>query len=93
MANTLDRIKGITAQIAVLDAQIGQSLEEMSMLQHIDDDAQRDASVTDNYEDRAEAKMTRSDVARMSKQITNLEKDRTRLVTTRDKLIAKLASM
>jgi hypothetical protein len=93
MANTLDRIKGITAQIAVLDAQIGQSLEEMSMLEHIDDDAQRDASVTDNYEDRAEAKMTRSDVARMSKQITNLEKDRTRLVTTRDKLIAKLASM
>jgi hypothetical protein len=93
MANTLDRIKGITAQIAVLDSQIKQSSEEMSMLEHIDDDAQRDASVTDNYEDRAEAKMTRSDVARMSKQIANLEKDRSRLVTKRDKLIAKLASM
>ena len=93
MANTLDRIKGITAQITVLDAQIGQSLEEMSMLEHIDDDVQRDATVTDNYEDRAEAKMTRSDVARMSKQITNLERDRTRLVNKRAKLIAKLASM
>ncbi len=93
MVKTLDRINGITAQISVLDRQIKQSSEEMSMLEHIDDDAQRDASVTDNYEDRADAKMTRSDVRRMGKQITNLERDRTRLVTKRDKLIAKLTSM
>ncbi len=92
MASSLDRIRGINAQIAALDGQITQAEVEVSMLKHIDDDAQRDAVVSENYEDRSAAKMTRSDVLRFQKQIQNMERDRTKLVTKRDALIGKLAA-
>ena len=78
--------------IEALDAQISQTSDELIVLRHIDDDAQRDALVSDRYEDRADAKMTRSDVIRMEKQMQNMEQDRSRLVTKRDRLIARLAA-
>ncbi len=92
MASALDRIRSINAQISALQQQIGQVEVEVSMLRHIDDDAQRDAAVSDNYDDRAAAKMTQSDVARMVKHIRDLEHTRVKLVAKRDRLIRKLAA-
>jgi hypothetical protein len=59
-------------------------------LEHIDDDAQRDAAVSQTYDDRAAAKMTRSDVERISRHIDNTEHARAKLVTKRDRLLSKL---
>lgn len=88
--NLLDRIRSLNVQIAELDSHIAQSIVERSMLEHIDDDAQRDAAVSQMYDDRAAAKMTRSDVERMSSHIDDTERTRARLVTKRDKLVSKL---
>jgi hypothetical protein len=92
MARALERIGGLNTQIVTLEAQIAQSGIELSMLQHIDDDAQRDALVSEGYDDRAAARMTGSDVERMRKQIRNMERTRDRLVGKRDRLITKLAA-
>jgi hypothetical protein len=88
----LTRIRGLNAQISVLDQQIDQTTVEASMLAHIDDDAQRDAVVSERYEDRVAAKMTRSDVTRIETHLANLERDRSKLAHKRDKLIRKLAA-
>ena len=92
MASALDRIRGINAQISALELQIDQVEVEAEILRHIDDDAQRDAAVSENYDDRAAAKMTQSDVARMDKHVRELERTRAKLVAKRDRLIRKLAA-
>ena len=92
MGNALDRIRGINAQISALELQIDQVEVEAEILRHIDDDAQRDAAVSENYDDRAAAKMTQSDIARMDKHIHDLERTHAKLVAKRDKLIRKLAA-
>jgi hypothetical protein len=48
--------------------------------------------VSESYEDVAGAKMTRSDVTRMTKQIRGLERDHSNLVRKRERIIRKLAS-
>lgn len=88
----LDRIRGVNALISVLDQQINQTTVEVSMLAHIDDDAQRDAVVSEGYEDRVAAKTTRSDVIRIETHLASLKRDRSKLVRKRDKLIRKLAA-
>ena len=92
MGNALDRIRGINAQISALELQIDQVEVEAEILRHIDDDAQRDAAVSENYDDRAAAKMTQSDIARMDKHIHDLERTHAKLVKKRDRLIRKLAA-
>ncbi len=92
MASALDRIRGLNTQISVLQQQIGQVEVEVSMLRHIDDDAQRDAAVSENYDDRAAARMTQSDVARMEKHVRDMERTHAKLVKKRDRLIRKLAA-
>lgn len=92
MATALGRIRGINSQISVLERQISQVEIEVSMLRHIDDDAQRDAAVSENYDDRAAAKMTHADVIRMNKQMSAMERTRDRLVKKRDWLIRRLAA-
>jgi hypothetical protein len=62
------------------------------MLQHIDDDAERDAAVSGSYDDRAEAKRTGADVVRMDKQIARMERTRIKLVAKRERLMQKLAA-
>jgi hypothetical protein len=66
--------------------------EELIMLQHLDDDAQRDAATYDQPMDRADAKETSGDVDRMAQHIENLERDRKRLERKRDRLLRKLSS-
>jgi len=88
----LDRIWGLNAQIAAVEADIGQARAELDMLRHIADDALRDAAVTDNYEDRADAKMTHADVARCERRIDGLARERVKLVRKRDRMVDKLAA-
>jgi hypothetical protein len=91
MATVLDRILGLNAQLSTLDVHIEQVSQELSMLRRLDDDATRDATVSQRYEDRAAAKMTGSDVARMEKHLLSMEMDRVRMTAKRDRLIKKLA--
>jgi len=86
----LDRIRSLNERIDALHDDLIQLSREVEMLRHIDDDAQRDAAVSDSYEDQSAAKMTRSDVERMAKHVRSMEQTRSRLVTKRDRLIRKL---
>ena len=81
----------MNARIADLDDDIAQATAEVEMLQHIDDDAQRDALVTENAEDRQIARMTHRDVRRAQKFVDRLVRDRERLVRKRAKAIDKIA--
>jgi len=88
----LDKIRSLSSHIESLDGDLIQAREEIEILRHIDDDAQRDAAVSENYDDRAAAKVTHSDVVRMDKHIRDLERTHAKLVTKRDRLIRKLAA-
>lgn len=57
----LDRVRSLNERIDALHDDLIQLSQEVEMLRHIDDDAQRDAAVSDSYEDRSAAKMTHSD--------------------------------
>lgn len=81
----------MNARIADLDDDIAQATAEVEMLQHIDDDAHRDALVSDNAEDRQVARMTRRDVQRAERHVDRLVRDRGRLVRKRAKAIDKIA--
>jgi hypothetical protein len=89
-SSSLDRIHSLNAVIEVMDDDIDQARAELGMLEHIDDDVQRDAAVTEHAEDRQDARMTASDVARMTKHITRLERKREKTVQKRDAALAKL---
>jgi hypothetical protein len=89
---TLDRIKGMSAQIAAVDADLDQAVAELDMLKHLEDDAVRDALVSKGWDDRVDAKHARRDVARCEKRIRTLEGDRVKLVDRRTAMIDKLAA-
>ena len=91
MTSPLDKIHAINDRIAQIDVDIDQARSELGMLEHLADDAARDAAVSENYEDRADAKMTRSDVARCEKRIAALYRERSKLIAKRDRLVARLA--
>ena len=50
--------------------------EELVYHQHLNDDAQRDAVVSDNPIDRADARETGSDVARFERHLSDLRRQR-----------------
>ncbi len=64
--------------------------EELIYHQHLDDDAQRDAAVSDSPIDRADARETASDVTRFHRHIRDLEERRLRLERKRQDLLEKL---
>jgi hypothetical protein len=88
----LDKIHSLNAVIESLDGDIDQVRAELGMLEHIDDDAQRDAAVSEHAEDRQDARMTASDVARMSRHIDKLEAKRAKTARKRDAAVDKLQS-
>jgi hypothetical protein len=89
---TLDRIKGMSAHIAAVDADLDQAVAELDMLRHLEDDAVRDALVSEGWDDRVDAKHAKRDVARCVKRIKGLERDREKLVRRRAVMIDKLAA-
>jgi len=89
---TLDKIKGMTTWIALVDADLDQAVAELDMLRHLEDDALRDALVSEGWDDRVDAKHASRDVARCEKRIRSLERDRVKLVKRRTAMIDKLAA-
>ncbi len=89
---SLDRIKGMTVQIADVDTDLDQAVAELDMLRHLEDDAARDALVSEGWDDRVDAKNARRDVDRCVKRIKGLEKDREKLVNRRSTMIDRLAA-
>ncbi len=64
--------------------------EELIYHQHLNDDAQRDAAVSDSPIDRADARETSSDVARFEKHLDHLRQKRRKLQIKRDRLVGRL---
>jgi len=67
--------------------------EELRYHRHIDDDAQRDAAVSDDWQDRSFAKDTSSDVARFERALTDVRSRREQLERKRDKLLSRLGDL
>ncbi|MEN8238190.1 MAG: hypothetical protein ABFR53_03195 [Actinomycetota bacterium] len=88
----LDKIKGMSVQIAAVDADLDQAVAELDMLKHLSDDAERDALVSDGWDDKVDAKNAKRDVARCEKRIKGLERDRAKLVKRRADMIDRLAA-
>ena len=78
-------------EIAALDEAIRLAEEELIFHDHLNDDAQRDAAVSDSPIDRADARETAGDVSRMQRHIAGLRKDRERLDKRRSRLMNRLA--
>jgi hypothetical protein len=90
-ANKLEAIRALNTRIASVEEEIRQAVAEVDMLEHIDDDAQRDALVSEGAEDRQVARMTARDVRRAERYVERLRADRSKLAMKRDRLIEKLA--
>ena len=67
--------------------------EELRFHRHIDDDAQRDAVVSDDWQDRSFARDTAADVARFEEALDEIRARRERLQRKRDKLLKRLGDL
>ncbi len=90
MGRREERIFKLNDEIRALVRDEELAAEELIMLQHLDDDAQRDAAVYDAPMDRADARETAGDVARMKQHIRDLAQERKRLERKRDRMIARM---
>lgn len=84
------KILRLNDEIAALEYAAELAREELIMHQHLDDDAQRDAAVSSNPIDLADAKETAGDVVRAQSVIDKMNSDRARLVAKRDQLLSRL---
>lgn len=64
--------------------------EELIYHEHLNDDAQRDAAVSDNPLDRSDARETAGDVARFERHLDHLRAKTAKLEAKRLRLIRKL---
>ena len=78
-------------EIAALDEAIHLAREELIFHDHLNDDAQRDAAVSESPIDRSDARETGSDVRRMQAHIAGLEKRRLKLDEKRARLLDRLS--
>jgi hypothetical protein len=65
---------------------------ELNMHRHLDDDAVRDALVSDHPGDRAEARQTSKDVARLEAALTDVRGRLARAERKREVLLRRLGS-
>lgn len=93
MKPSLSAIRSFNLRLAAIEDELKQAHAELGTNRHIDDDAQRDALVSERYEDLADARATARDVRRVEKLIAGLEKERTKLITKRDRMIEALADL
>jgi hypothetical protein len=89
MSRISKRLFRINDDIARLREEERLTAEELQMLQHIDDDARRDAAVGGPIE-RDDARMTAADVERFRKTLGDLTGKRERLEAKRDRLMRRL---
>ncbi len=83
----------INDAIEALQREEGLVAEELRYHQHIDDDAQRDAAVSDDWQDRSFARNTSADVIRFEKALADVAARRERLERKRDKLLSRLGDL
>jgi hypothetical protein len=69
MGRREERIFRINDEIAALVRDEHHAHEELIVLGHLDDDARRDAAVSDSPIDAADARATTGDVARMERHV------------------------
>jgi hypothetical protein len=90
MGRIENRLFRLNDEIAALRRDEELAREELTFHRHLNDDASRDAAVTDSPIDRADARETAGDVARFERHIEKLRTSRERLEAQRDKLLRKL---
>lgn len=90
MGRTERRIMRVNEQIAALQKERELVSEELMFHRHINDDAQRDAAVSDHPIDRADARETAADVARFERSLTEIDDRIEKLTYKRERLLAKL---
>jgi hypothetical protein len=67
--------------------------EELRYHQHIDDDARRDAAISDDWQDRSFARDSSADVARFEKALADVRSRREKLEQKRAKLLKRLGDL
>jgi len=91
MGRREERLFRINDEIAALHRDEHYAYEELIMLGHLNDDAQRDAA-GGSLLDAADARETAGDVERMERHVAELRSARERLEQRRDQMLAKLKS-
>lgn len=92
MGRREERIFRLNDEIRDLKRDEELAAEELIMLEHLNDDAQRDLATYDQPMDRADANETSGDVARMEGHVRDLRRTREQLEHKRDRLLKKLSS-
>ena len=92
MARDKERIFRINDEIAALRRDEHLAFEELIMLGHLDDDAQREAAVSGNPMDVAEARDTAFVLDEGERHVQALRAARERLERKRDGMLEKLSS-
>jgi hypothetical protein len=87
---TVRKIFKLNDEIARLREEVRLTAEELSIHQHLHDDAVRDAAVSDHPFDREDERETGADVARFRRTIEGLEVRIARLEAKRDRLAENL---
>ncbi len=90
MGRIEQRLFRLNDEIAALRRDEERVAEELNVHRHLNDDAQRDAAVSESPLDRADARDTAADVARFESALASLRKQREKLEAKRDKLLARL---
>ncbi len=90
MGRIEQRLFRLNDEIAALRRDEERVADELNVHRHLDDDARRDAAVSNSPIDRADARDTAADVARFESALAALQRQREKLEAKRDKLLAKL---
>jgi hypothetical protein len=80
-------------RLAELEGEEAQVFEELQFHRHLNDDAQRDAAVSDHPEDRAGARQTAADVTRFERAVAEVQARRLKLEEKRGKLLDRLRDL
>jgi chromosome segregation ATPase len=86
------RLFRLNEELQRLRGDLEQTAGELEMHRHLDDDARRDAAVSDSPPDRAEAQQTARDVRRIDAAVGGLRRRIAELEDERDRLLSKLGT-
>jgi len=84
------RLFRLNERIARLAAEEQQAAAELEVHRHLEDDARRDAAVSESPIDREDARETAADVERFGRLVADLRRRRGHLEAKRDRLLARL---
>lgn len=90
MGRTERRLFSIADRMAELAQEEAAVREELSFHRHINDDAQRDAALSDSSFEKMEARLTAADVGRFERRLEQIDRERAKLETKRLELLDRL---